>query len=137
MGEESGGQWRWKVVKSCLEISSPSFISPEALDLEGWIGLGRTLKDAKGLNKGNGPHRSEASLDPKINITGETWKMGNEEGFGITTGQPNLYKQDLSKLVSSGGRYGFRAIYLGVEYIFWNKVKITKAITWVNLFDIN
>ena len=34
-------------------------------------------------------------------ITGETWKMGNEDGLGVTTGQPNLYKQDLSKLVSS------------------------------------
>lgn len=27
-------------------------------------------------------------------------KMGGEEGLGVTTGQPNLYKQDLSKLVS-------------------------------------
>jgi hypothetical protein len=27
--------------------------------------------------------------------------MGGEEGLGVTTGQPNLYKQDLSKLVSS------------------------------------
>lgn len=26
--------------------------------------------------------------------------MGGEEGLGVTTGQPNLYKQDLSKLVS-------------------------------------
>ena len=34
-------------------------------------------------------------------LTGETWKMGNEDGLGVTTGQPNLYKQDLSKLVSS------------------------------------
>lgn len=27
--------------------------------------------------------------------------MGGEEGLGVTTGQPNLYKQDLSKLVSN------------------------------------
>lgn len=27
--------------------------------------------------------------------------MGGEERLGVTTGQPNLYKQDLSKLVSN------------------------------------
>ncbi|RLU19940.1 hypothetical protein DMN91_008499 [Ooceraea biroi] len=27
--------------------------------------------------------------------------MGGEEGLGVTTGQPNLYKQDLSKLDTS------------------------------------
>ncbi|RLU16119.1 hypothetical protein DMN91_011878 [Ooceraea biroi] len=31
--------------------------------------------------------------------------MGGEERLGVTTGQPNLYKQDLSKLVSSNDDY--------------------------------
>lgn len=30
--------------------------------------------------------------------------MGGDEGIGVTTGQPNLYKQDLSKLVSNALR---------------------------------
>lgn len=33
--------------------------------------------------------------------------MGGEEGLGVTTGQPNLYKQDLSKLVSKKYTYIF------------------------------
>lgn len=32
---------------------------------------------------------------------GDSVIMGGEEGLGVTTGQPNLYKQDLSKLVSN------------------------------------
>ncbi|EZA55619.1 Eukaryotic translation initiation factor 2 subunit 3, Y-linked [Ooceraea biroi] len=30
--------------------------------------------------------------------------MGGEERLGVTTGQPNLYKQDLSKLTSKDAR---------------------------------
>lgn len=67
------------------------------LDLGPWLSLLVLLRTS--FYRRRTP-RARRTCKASCTSLSKSWKMGGEEVLGVTTGQPNLFKQDLSKLVS-------------------------------------